>query len=287
MEDKKTRKVKIIFGYVICNKNGLSKEELDRYQNVYCGLCRSLGTQFGQLERMSLSYDMTFVALFLSALYEPEEEIKKIHCPVHPFSKRMASENKYIDYAANMSIALTYYKCLDDWNDEKKRISYELSKYLQKKYEEVQQKYPRQCKSIKESIEKLTEIEKSAESIPDDAVNCNGKLLEELFVYEEDFWSSSLRNFGYELGRFIYLMDAAIDYEEDKKKGNYNPLLRLGISPKDAKPIMMNAIGNASKEFEALPIVQDVHLLRNILYGGVWQKYIIKLSEKEKKSNGK
>lgn len=271
-----------IFGYVICNKNGLSKEEIDRYQSVYCGLCRSLGKQFGQLERMSLSYDMTFVALFLSALYEPEEKQEKIHCPVHPFKKREALENEYIDYAASMSIALTYYKCLDDWNDEKKKLSYQCSKYLQKKYEEVEKKYPRQCRCIKESIEQLTEIEKSPDSIPDDAVNCNGKMLTELFVYQEDFWSGSLRNFGYELGRFIYLMDAAMDYEEDQKKGNYNPLVRLGISPKDAKPIMMNAIGNASKEFESLPIVQDAHLIRNILYGGVWQKYIIKLSEKEK-----
>lgn len=271
-----------IFGYVICNKNGLSKEEMDRYQSVYCGLCQSLGKQFGHLERMSLSYDMTFVALFLSALYEPEEKQEKIHCPVHPFKKRVALDNEYIDYAANMSIALTYYKCLDDWKDEKKRLSYQCSKYLQKKYEEVEKKYPRQCKCIKASIEQLTEIEKSPDSIPDDAVNCNGKMLKELFVYQEDFWSSSLRNFGYELGRFIYLMDAAMDYEEDQKKGNYNPLVRLGINPKDAKPIMMNAIGNASKEFESLPIVQDAHLIRNILYGGVWQKYIIKLSEKEK-----
>lgn len=277
--------MRIIFGYVICNKNGLSKEEQDRYQRIYCGLCRSLGSQFGQLERMSLSYDMAFVALFLAALYEPEEDVKKIHCPVHPLKGREAAENKYIDYAANMSIALTYYKCLDDWKDEKKRLSYQCSKYLQKKYEEVEKKYPRQCKCIKESIEELTEIEKSPDSIPDDAVNCNGKMLTELFVYREDFWSSSLRNFGYELGRFIYLMDAAMDYEEDQKKENYNPLVRLGISPKDAKPIMMNAIGNAVKEFEELPIVQDAHLIRNILYGGVWQKYNIKLSEKEKSND--
>lgn len=244
-----------------------------------------MGNQFGQLERMSLSYDLTFLALFLTALYEPEETLEKIHCPIHPLSKRMAASNKYIDYAANMSIALTYYKCLDDWNDEKKKMSYQYSKHLKKKFDEVEKLYPRQCQSIKESIEKLTKIEKSPVSIPDDAVNCNGRMLTELFVYEEDFWSSSLRNFGYELGRFIYLMDAAIDYEEDQKKENYNPLIKLGIDPKEAKPIMMNAIGNASKEFEALPIVQDAHLIRNILYGGVWQKYLIKLSEKEKKND--
>lgn len=279
--------MRTIFGYVICNKNELSKEELERYQSIYCGLCRAIGKQFGQLERMSLSYDMTFVALFLTALYEPQESIRPLRCGVHPLQKRIAMENEYIDYAANMSIALTYYKCLDDWKDEKKKFSYQCSKYLQKKYEEVEKKYPRQCRCIKESIAKLTEIENSPESIPDDAVNCNGKMLEELFVYKEDFWSGSLRNFGYELGRFIYLMDAAMDFEEDQKKGNYNPLVRLGMTPKDAKPIMLNAIGNAVKEFEALPIVQDAHLIRNILYGGVWQKYIIKLSEKEKKSNGK
>ena len=63
-----------MYGYINCNKAGLSAEEIGRYQSVYCGLCNELKDSFGQIERLSLSYDMTFLILLLSSLYEPEEK---------------------------------------------------------------------------------------------------------------------------------------------------------------------------------------------------------------------
>lgn len=273
-----------MFGYIICNRKGLEQEELERYRGVYCGVCRALQKQFGQLERFSLSYDMTFLAIFLSALYEPEETRTEFRCGAHPFQKRTAIENKYTSYAADITVALAYYKCRDDWEDERKHLSKGYGKILEKGYREVRQKYPRQCRRIAESIKELSEIEKSAGSLPDEAINCSGKMLSEIFVYEEDFWSGILRSFGYELGRFVYLMDAAVDYKEDIKKGNYNPLVKMNKKPDEVKDILMMEIGNAAGQFEKLPILQDDHLIRNILYGGVWQKYYASGCGKEKKN---
>lgn len=272
-----------MFGYVICNKEGLEPQELDRYQSFYCGLCRALGNKFGPMERISLSYDMTFLALFLTALHEPEEKTSQFHCAMHPIHKKAANENLYIDYAADMTVAVAYYKCLDDWEDEHNHISKRYGKILEKSYKQVQLKYPRQCESIARSVRELKNIEKDGEAKPDEAVNCSGRMMSELFVYEEDFWSNSLRTFGYELGRFIYLMDAAMDYKQDLKKGNYNPLIKMQKKPEEMEDIMAGAIGRATEQFEKLPIVQDAHLIRNILYGGVWQQYYAMLHGKEKK----
>lgn len=274
-----------IFGYIVCNKNGLEKVETERYRAFYCGLCKSLKQHFGQLERMSLSYDMTFLALFLTALYEPQEISHNFHCPIHPVKTKEYIENKYIDYAAHMTIALTYYKCMDDWEDEHKALSYKLAGKLKKSYDHVAEEYPRQCKCIEEHIRLLTEIEKSSDAIPDEAINCSGRMLSEVFVMEEDFWSTNLRKFGYELGRFIYLMDASMDYEADKKHGSYNPLVKLGKTPKESQEILTGAISNAAREFERLPILQDDRLLRNILYSGVWQQYYARFMTKEKNRN--
>ena len=201
---------------------------------------------------------------------------------MHPLKKHTAISNKYTEYAASMTIALTYYKCLDDWEDEHKYSSRKYGELLKKKYQQVEKKYPRQCKGIRDSIQRLGEIEKLSPSSVDEAVNCNGKMLSELFVYEEDFWSNTLRKFGYELGRFIYLMDASMDYEQDIKKKNYNPLFSMDKKPEEMEEILTFAIGNATKEFEKLPIIQDGHLIRNILYGGVWQKYYARINGKEK-----
>ena len=270
-----------MYGYINCNKAGLSPEEIQRYQSVYCGLCNTLKKSFGQIERLSLSYDMTFLILFLSSLYEPEETASEFRCGINRFRPKMEVRNKYTEYAADMTVVLTYYKCLDDWQDEKKHLMRWYADALKPWYEKANEKYPRQCQAMWEGIDALNKVEKSFCPQPDDAVNCSGKMMSELFVYEEDFWSNSLRSLGYELGRFIYLMDAAMDYKEDLKKKCYNPLVRMHKQPEDMAEILEMSIGNVTRIFEKLPLVQDIHLLRNILYAGVWQEYLRKYGGKE------
>lgn len=271
----------ITFGYIICNKSGLSEQELRRYQEMYCGVCKSLQQRHGQLSRFSLNFDMTFLALFLTALYEPQENSTRYRCLVHPLKKRNILSNPYIEYAADMTVALAYYKCLDDWEDERKHSRLAYGTLLKEQYHAIKGQYERQCQNIKDSLDALHRIEKGLEDEPDLAVNLSGKMLAEIFVYKEDFWSDSLRKFGFALGRFIYLMDAAMDYKHDIKKDNYNPLLSMKKKPEDIEDILTAAIGRAAQEFEKLPIVTDDHLIRNILYGGVWQKYYAKFKGKE------
>ncbi|MBQ8800232.1 MAG: hypothetical protein IJZ55_11780 [Lachnospiraceae bacterium] len=274
-----------MFGYIICNKSGLSEEEFARYRRFYCGVCKSLEKKFGQMGQFCLSFDMTFLALFLSSMYEPEERRSRFLCPAHPVHKREAVEQEFTEYAADMTVALSYHKCLDDWADEKKSGKRLYGKLLEKHYEGVKLRYPKQCSVIEESLKELMRLEKEAPAEVDAILQCSGKMLSEVFVYREDFWSNSLREFGYALGRFIYLMDAAMDYEKDKKKKNYNPLFFMDKQPEDAEELLTMLIGDATQIYEKLPMVQDAHLIGNILYGGVWQQYYTKIKEK-KDGNG-
>ncbi len=274
-----------MYGYISCSRDSLNAEEQERYQEIYCGLCRKLGREYGQLGRLSLSYDMTFLILFLSSLYEPEEKREPFRCGLHPRREKMAAENKFTGYAADMTIVLAYYKCLDDWKDENKRLKKMYASGIKGAFQRVREKYPRQCRGITEGIQRLDEIERTSVRNPDAAVNCSGRMLSELFVTEEDFWSGSLRDFGFELGKFIYLMDAAMDYDSDRKKHSYNPLICAGMRPEDMKELLAMSMGNVTQIFEQLPLVQDVHLLRNILYGGVWQQYSAKYFGKEKNND--
>lgn len=269
-----------MFGYIVCNKRELDQEELNRYQSVYCGLCKALEKKFGQITRISLNYDMTFLILFLSSLYEPEETESEFLCMLHPLHKKRAVMNKYTDYAADMTVVLSYHKCQDDWQDEHKYFCHRYAGKLEKSYEEVKSRCARQCKVIEKEIRQLNEIEKTTISLPDEAVNCFGRLMAELFVFEEDFWSNSLRNFGYDLGRFLYLMDATMDYGKDLKNKNYNPLIPMGKKPDQMEELLSIFIGNSIHQFESLPLLQDAHLLRNILYGGVWQQYYARKGRK-------
>ena len=127
-----------MFGTICCNKETLSEEQLFRYQSVYCGLCKMLRKKYGQMERFALNFDMTFLALVLSSLYEPHERESANHCVFRAVKSKVSVENCFVEYAADMTILLAYFKCEDDWKDEGKRIARLGMKKLKKYYEQLQ-----------------------------------------------------------------------------------------------------------------------------------------------------
>ncbi len=109
-----------MFGYVMANLPELDKALQKRYSAVYCGICRQIRERTSNTARLGLSYDMAFLALLLMSLYEPEETVGPNACWLHPIKKRPWVDNTFIRYGADMNVALAWYKCLDDWQDDKK-----------------------------------------------------------------------------------------------------------------------------------------------------------------------
>ena len=109
-----------MFGYVVLNKPEIKFKDFDLYRSFYCGLCRELKEKYGISGQISLTYDMTFVVILLSALYEPDTQKGTTRCIIHPVRKQTVRRNEVTEYAADMNVLLTYYKCRDDWEDEKK-----------------------------------------------------------------------------------------------------------------------------------------------------------------------
>ena len=261
-----------MFGYVTASLKELDKEAEKRYGAVYCGICRRIRIQSGNVARLGLSYDMAFLALLLMSLYEPEEETGEKACALHPIRKRPWIDNKFIQYAADMNVVLGYYNCLDDWEDDGKYSAKLLAGQFGKHLEEITERYPRQCQAVEDCIRQLSALEKAGCANPDEPASCFGQLMGELLTYEEDLWADNLRQMGFYLGRFIYLLDAALDYEKDAKKGKYNPYLAMGTGKDWARweEYLVLTMGRCTDAFEKLPLVQDKPLLDNILYSGVW-----------------
>ena len=261
-----------MFGYVTASIKELDKEAEKRYGAVYCGICRRIRIQSGQVARIGLSYDMAFLALLLMSLYEPEETAGDRACSLHPIRKRPWIDNRFVQYAADMNVALSYYNFLDDWEDDGKYSARVLAGQFGKHLPEIAGRYPRQCRAIEDCIRQLSELEKAGCANPDEPASCFGRLMGELLTYEEDLWAQHLRQMGFYLGRFIYLLDAALDYDKDEKKGKYNPYLAMGTG-KDWdrwEEYLVLTMGRCTESFEKLPLVQDKPLLDNILYSGVW-----------------
>ena len=272
-----------MFGYVTANLKELTAQQQERYGAVYCGICRAIRAQSGQTARLGLSYDMVFLALLLMSLYEPEEASGKNACIAHPITRRSWVDNPYVRYAADMNVALAYYNCLDDWQDDGKKSAKLLAKTYEKHLPEIESRYPRQCTAIRSCIERLARLEKETCANPDEPAGCFGELMAELLVYREDLWAEELRRLGFYLGRFIYLLDAAVDYGKDLKKGKYNPYIAMGLGEDRQKweEYLVLTMGRCTESFEMLPLVQDKALLDNILYSGVWANYKRKRKEED------
>ncbi|MDO4262434.1 MAG: DUF5685 family protein [Eubacteriales bacterium] len=265
-----------MFGYIVVHKPELKVREYEQYRASYCGLCRSLKKRHGWAGQLTLSFDMTFLALLLTGLYEPETLTGSRRCIAHPVHPHHYRQNEYFDYAADMNVLLTYYKCMDDWKDDRKWSARAFAAILKPGLRRVRKEYGRKAETTRRLLETLGELEQEKSRDIDRTAGCFGEIMAELFVYREDEWKEPLWRMGFYFGKFIYLMDAYEDIEEDLKRGRYNPL--AGLYEKESfeeecQQILKMMMSETSRVFERLPVVQDAQILRNILYAGVWTRY--------------
>ena len=275
-----------MFGFVMANVQELTPEQKTRYGAIYCGICRQIRLRASNPARLGLRYDMAFLAMLLMSLYEPEETAGPNACLLHPIRKRPWVDNEYIRYAADMNVALSYYKCMDDWQDDKSLSARAMAGVFATALPEIESRYPRQCDAIRRCIVQLRELEQTNCPNADETANCFAQLMAELLIYREDLWAPTLRQLGFSLGRFIYLADAVIDFPADKKRGKYNPFLAMGMGEIQShwEDWLVLAMGRCTEAFEKLPLVQDKEILDNILYSGVW--ITLRRKQKEQQAPG-
>ena len=282
-----------MFGYVNVNKKDLSKEEAAVYRAYYCGLCQTLSRHNGHKGQALLNYDMTFLIILLTGLYEPDTWEDRVRCGLHPAMKQKIRVNRFTDYAADMTILLSWQKFADDYRDEHKRYKKSLMRVYREEYRRVARKYPRQTKAVEASIRKLHQAERSEERNLDVAAASTGELLGEIFVYDEnDIWAKDLREMGFYLGKFIYLMDAYEDVEKDHKNGNYNVLIQMRHEnsaqfDEMSRALLISMMSESARSFERLPILLHAQLLRNVIYSGVWTRFEAIQAQNRKKEEKK
>lgn len=291
-----------MFGYVTVNRPEMKVKELELYRSYYCGLCHELHVRYGRKGQLLLSYDGTFLAILLTGMYEPKEQERMSRCLVHPAAAHKETSNRFTRYAADMNVLLAYLKAVDDWHDEKKQTAKLTAMLLRSDYCKIRREYPRQARAVLRNIHALSRMEKAWNrqnlfagtgagsnssyeerlsqilAAIDQAAGYTGNFMGELCVVKRDHWERDLRGTGFFLGKFIYLIDAYDDLEKDAQTGNFNVLLALKQLDEEhfeqiLKEILLDTAACCCRFFERLPIIQDVELLRNILYSGIWVRF--------------
>lgn len=270
-----------MFGYIVINPEKLNKEQCARYKSLYCGLCKKLGENRAKVNKMTLTYDLVLLILVLSAVENEEYTAVEGKCSLHPFEKKLFLVNSKTDFAADMNIALAYYKFLDDWKDDKSYSAFVNMQIFRKETGRIAEKYPVQCEAIKSCLDRLSEVEKANVLNPDIPADIFGELMGKIFSVSTDEKGEKLFNFGKALGKYIYILDAVLDVKEDIKKERYNPLIRTPSAMNGE--ILEMLMSECVERYNELGITQDKEIIENILFSGVWTKYEAALRRRKKK----
>jgi len=279
-----------MFGYIIPEKQELRIREYEIFRSYYCAVCKSIGKRHGIFQRMSLSYDATFLALLISSLSGEPGKVKRERCIIHPFRKRnvFIADTMAIDYASDMNVILTYYNLLDKANDEKSVLPKGAALLFRKAAEKIRMEYPEKCGIIEKNLNDLLKIEMAGCPSMDEAAEPFAGLMEEVLLFpgsENGKNAEILRWIGYNLGKWIYIIDAYDDLEKDFRKNSYNPLIcsyngnnKGSVAEyKDyfRERVAFNltyTLSEIAKAFELLDIKKNKPIIENIIYLGMLRK---------------
>ena len=283
-----------MFGYVTPLKEELKIHEYTTFKSYYCGLCFHLKKEFGNLPRMVLNYDMTFLALLLDSLSETPVNTQMKKCLTSPLKKKpVILENEALFYAANINLSLVYYKLLDDILDDRslksKLLALTLAPYKKKFSSKIQETNL----MIQENLNHLylLEKEKMFSSIDEicDPFSLIVAHIFKMYPYaiskDSDETRKNLFDFGYALGKWIYMIDALDDLQKDIEQNKFNPLdflynknglayPELLIEIKDTVAFtILNCGYNCKYYLDLLPVHKNKELLENIICLGMMDRY--------------
>lgn len=261
-----------MFGFINVYKNELKIKDYNLFKAYYCGLCKALGKRYNQFVRLGLSYDLTFLAIIGDALLDTEPKIIKDGCIKHVGMHMICIDNPAIDYAADMSILLSYYKLCDDIFDDKSIKAFFMRIPYLRAVKKAKRKHKEISESIKNNLAKLSELEKQKCPSIDMAAHPFAKLTADIFAG----FNPELRKLGYSIGRFIYITDAYNDIKSDEKKGSYNPFLHYDKDYLSSMEFEKRALGtfnmnltSVANEYNKLNILKNKDILDNIIYLGL------------------
>lgn len=272
-----------MFGYVTPDKPYLLIKDYALYRSVYCGLCKSTKTAYGNIPRLTTNYDSVFLSILLHNYLNVDYKLERKRCILHPLKKRhMADNDDITKKVVTLSILLTYHKFTDDIIDGGGAVKRAARSVIVKRaYKKAKALMPEADRIISDKYGKLRQLEKAKERSIDRVSDCFASMMEELcksMLLEKS--DEHMERLFYNVGKWIYLIDALDDLEKDKKTGNYNPLIaaygefdsveKFKADIKDRAMFTFNCIFNAlKKSLESLTFNFNTDILKNIMLRGI------------------
>lgn len=217
-----------MLGYVKAFKPEMKIKDYELYRGVYCSLCRALGRNYSPIAQLFLSYDFAFAAVLRLAVSKGCCSFTQKRCPYNPAKKCMiCSSREELDFCSHAVIITVFYKVLDNLHDsgvKSKLIAAMIYPIVWLMHKKAARLAPDIEKIIGESMKIQSETEKKKEVGIDEAAHPSADALGGVISLGFDGEKrGQLYSLGYMVGRFVYILDAADDLEDDIKNGSFNP----------------------------------------------------------------
>lgn len=267
-----------MFGYVRPIPELLEEGEKELFSAYYCGICREMGRR----SRMTLTFDCAFLALMLSG--GSEAGMETIRCRGNPFRKKRAIRTEITRYCADINTILSYYKVLDDIADEGKTSRKLMEWLLRRDFRRAAARQPRAARAVERSITSLQRLEEENCPVSDMAADTTASMMAALAGEP----GTSLNRLFYHVGRWLYLLDALEDYDEDQTRGGYN-VLRLEWGSREAAVEAMefalwHALSVVDEEYSRVDLTPTaLGVARNTLEKGMAARTHLALYGQEEK----
>lgn len=264
-----------MFGYVTAYKPELKIKDYEAYKGVYCTLCKEMGKEYGLLSRFLLSYDGAFYVLYKMGIRDVKTKAEQSRCTFNPCKKclKITSDSDIYKTASAITVILAYFKLKDNLNDSqifKKLFLYLLLPYFSILKNKAIKKQPQVYKTIEKGMQEQFEFEKETEISLDKAADPTAKMLAWLFSFDEDKeLAEKSRQFGYQLGRVVYFLDAFDDYKDDMKSGLFNPFKASQNIEEDAKISIRLSVGELTTVMQNVTFNKFSPIIDNIIYDGL------------------
>ena len=262
-----------MFGYIRPLECELKVREQAEYRGAYCGLCKSIGGRYGQIERLTLSYDCAFLALVLAAVTDGMQ-FERGNCGprVYRGKRPIAQPNPSLDYAADVNVLLAWYKAADDAADDGGMKAAAAHLALKRAYRKAANANRPLDDAIRAAMRRLHAVELEKIASTDEPSDAFGKLLSAVILHAPMLPQSeraAAEWMFYNLGKWIYLMDAWDDREKDRKQGGYNPFLLSNMPEEQAAFLLNISRAEAEKGYDLLSLQTPSGLIDNIMRLGL------------------
>lgn len=276
-----------MFGYINVEKERLSKGEYGLWHTFLCGICLSTKKLFGNASRLTSNFDINFFNVLFHSFLNSDVEIYNDRCAASPFKKRpLVRPDEITDKLAYANVILMYFNLVDDKQDgsfgAKKRAAFGLIKKLFAKAAETE---PLLAQTVETRYNELRALEKSGCDVLDMVCEPFAALTRDFAVWAlgEEHVNEYILNLCYNIGKWIYLIDALDDLEKDNKRKNYNPLTACFGHTDDARDfvetnretldfVFMTTLNKTAESFNDCNLAKYVCVLKNVIYDFIRNK---------------